>query len=70
MLTSTSSNEELNIKDKKKRGSRLEQLTRKAYLELGSLAMKAAAVFTSSLAGKRARNTHHRSRDWCTEDNY
>lgn len=54
----------------RKKESRLEQLTRKAYVELGSLAMKAAAVITSSLAGKRARTVHHRSHDWSTEDNY
>lgn len=57
-------------KKKKKRESKLEQLTKKAYIELGSVAMKAAAVITGSLAGKRSRNTHHRSRDWSTEDNY
>jgi hypothetical protein len=55
---------------KKKRASRLEQLTKKVYIELGDLAMKAAAVITGSLAGKKARQTHHRSRDWCSEDNY
>jgi hypothetical protein len=70
MLSGASSKDQLHEKGKKKKGSRLEHLTRKAYLEMGSLAMKAAAVFTSSLAGKRARNAHHRSQDWSTEDNY
>lgn len=54
----------------RKRESRLEQLTRRVYLEIGGLAVKAAAVITSSLAGKKERMTHHRSRDWCSEDNY
>ena len=54
----------------RKRESKLEQLTRRVYLEIGGLAVKAAAVITSSLAGKKARMTHHRSRDWCSEDNY
>lgn len=54
----------------KKRESKLEQLTKRVYLEIGGLAVKAAAVITSSLAGKKSRMTHHRSRDWCSEDNY
>ena len=49
----------------------LEKYTKRAVVQFGELAMKAAAAVTSSLAGKHAREAHHRGRDdWSSEDNY
>lgn len=71
MLSSKDQREEQDTSERpKKRESKLEQLTKRVYLEIGGLAVKAAAVITSSFAGKKSRMTHHRSRDWCSEDNY
>lgn len=55
----------------KQRKSKLEGVTKKAFMEIGQVAMKMAALFTGRLTmSRRERKIHDRSRDWSTEDNY